>query len=180
MTKLITLLRNTRYKALYQCACGKYFSAYKYNVLSGHTKSCGCLGRSDVSRSRTYKAWINMKTRCLNPNTPFWKNYGGRGISIHQPWIESYEQFVNDMGPCPEKLTLDRIDVNGDYKPGNCRWATMRQQARNQRRNRLLSFAGKTQTLVEWATELQLKPNTLEYRILRGWPVEKALRKKAA
>src|SRR5690348_17067321 len=97
----------------------------------------------------TYRAWRRMRNRCGNPKE---KYYAGRGISICARWND-FGNFLADMGECAEGMTLDRIDTNGNYEPSNCRWATMKQQARNRRSNNRLTFNGRTQTIEEWADE---------------------------
>ncbi|WP_329326698.1 hypothetical protein [Streptomyces sp. NBC_01689] len=117
-----------------------------------------------------------MIQRTTNPNNTNYANYGGRGISVCSEWRVSFTAFARDMadGFSPE-LTLERIDVNGDYSPGNCRWATRKEQARNRRDNRLLVFRGHAKTLGEWAEVLGFNPDALETRLARGWSVERML-----
>ena len=124
-----------------------------------------------------YRAWDNMRTRCLNPNGPEFHNYGGRGIKVCPRWRDSFLAFLEDVGERPSpQHTLDRVDTNGDYEPSNVRWATRKEQARNQRKNRPLTFQGKTQPLAAWAEELGFKPNTLHRRIVtKGIPDSVAL-----
>lgn len=88
-----------------------------------------------VSNMPEYQAWYDMKHRCLNPNNTRYANYGGRGIVVCKEWLNSFENFLEDMGPRPSRRSLDRIDNNGNYEPGNCRWATDKQQAYNKRTN---------------------------------------------
>lgn len=116
-----------------------------------------------------------MRTRCLNPKSDQYPQYGGRGIKVAEAW-DSFEVFLADMGERPAGTTLDRWpDVNGDYRPGNCRWATMRQQENNKRNNVLLTHAGKTQTVAEWAREKGLIYQTIRARLRAGWSVAEAL-----
>lgn len=126
-------------------------------------------------RSATYKAWLAMKNRTTNRNDSHWKYYGARGISICTQWVNSFEQFLADMGECPDGLTLERIDNNGNYKPSNCRWATQKEQTRNQRRSRMLTFQSRTQCLGAWAEELGRGESMIRRRLNTGWPIEWAL-----
>jgi hypothetical protein len=115
-----------------------------------------------------------MNYRCYNPKSLAFKNYGGRGITVCDRWRYSYDHFVEDMGVSPEKMTLERIDVNGPYSKENCAWVSTKQQALNKRTSRLITHAGRTQTLTEWAEELHLNTDTL-YRRLKQTSVEAAL-----
>lgn len=122
----------------------------------------------------TYKTWRAMRSRCQNTDDKDYKNYGARGISVCLRW-EEFAAFVADMGVRPLDATIDRIDVNGNYEPSNCRWATAVEQSRNKRQNVMVSFNGKTQCIAAWADEIGLERKTLEYRIRAGWNAERAL-----
>lgn len=117
---------------------------------------------------REYRTWQAMKDRCLNPNNVGFLNYGGRGIKVHPAWIKSFDQFYRDMGKCPAGKTIDRKDNDGNYEPGNCRWANRKTQANNNSRNRLLTFDGRTQTAKQWQDELGILHCTLSDRSRRG------------
>lgn len=135
------------YKWLCICDCGKQISVYAFNLTSCTTKSCGCLRRENMTKhgmikSREYKTWESMKTRCLNKNSKDYKNYGGRGIIICDRWIHSFANFFADMGDKPEGLTLERINNNLGYSPENCKWATMKEQQKNKRNTRYVSMFG--------------------------------------
>jgi hypothetical protein len=132
-----------------RCDCGCEVDVLASNLLRGATMSCGCLikeklaqanlRRAEVGRvhgmygSPEYTTWASMIQRCQNSNNRRYKDYGGRGIKVCQRWLASFEEFFADMGKRPEATSIDRIDVNGDYEPGNCRWATAKQQASNKR-----------------------------------------------
>jgi hypothetical protein len=122
-----------------------------------------------------YGIWQSMKTRCFNPNRNDYHRYGGRGITVCESWRTNFKQFVADMGPRPEGHTLDRIDNNGHYCPENCQWSTYHFQNRNRRDTRFLTFQGKTQCIVDWSKDLNIKDSTIRDRLRRGWPVERAL-----
>ena len=124
----------------------------------------------------TYYAWRSMRSRCANPKNQSWANYGGRGIKVCDKWRDDYDAFVDDMGACPEGLTLDRIDVNGDYEPGNCRWVGWDVQAVNKRVNRFIEHDGLRLTLSQWAGRLGLSTDTLWRRLNHyNMPPAKAL-----
>lgn len=121
------------------------------------------------------KVWNNMKSRCLNPNHPRYKDWGGRGITISDDWLK-LENFYRDMGKRPSKHhTLERIDNNKGYSKENCYWATTKDQALNRRSNKHLTANGYTFTLLEWSEKLSINKVTLASRLRRGWSVEEAL-----
>lgn len=127
------------------------------------------------SYSRTYRSWSSMKQRCYNPKTTGYEYYGGRGVTVCAKWRGSFEAFLDDMGERPIGKTLDRINNDGPYEPGNCRWADKDTQSRNQSRSHYLTLNGETMVLEDWAERLGLWPRSLRGRLKRGWPLEKAL-----
>jgi hypothetical protein len=117
-----------------------------------------------------------MKTRCSNPSSEKWEDYGGRGIKVCDRWANSFESFFADMGEPPTaQHSIDRDNVNGDYEPGNCRWATPAQQARNRRNNRILKLGNKSQCVDQWAAETGIPKGTLHKRIILGWSDDQVL-----
>jgi len=123
-----------------RCDCGAVLDVSGDSLNGTNTRSCGCLKRDSggvrkhkMSRSRTYLAWSNAKARCSNPNHPSFSHYGARGIVMCERWRASFEAFLEDMGAVPDGLELDRIDNDGNYEHGNCRWATRSEQCRNKR-----------------------------------------------
>jgi len=129
--------------------------------------------------SKTYKSWIDMGQRCTNPKNPAYKNYGGRGITICERWLDKNNGFINfleDMGECPKGCEIDRINNNLGYCKENCRWVTRYIQSRNKRNNKLFTYKGKIQILKDWAVEYKIKYKTLWMRIYSlKWSIEKAL-----
>ncbi len=145
--------KNRKWKDLFLCFCGNEFITIAADVRSGRTKSCGCWKTSCVkinckthgkSKTPEHRAWLEMKRRCYNSNRPGWQNYGGRGIRVCDQWLNSFQQFLKDLGPKPDPTySLDRINNDGNYEPGNCRWANKQTQARNQRRHKGKTFNAK-------------------------------------
>jgi hypothetical protein len=170
---------------LCRCDCGASHTVSMGCLRQGDSRSCGCLQRElsakrltthGMSNSQEYKAWDMMRRRCSDRTNKSYRHYGGRGISVCSEWSDSFEAFYRDMGPRPSShLTLDRIDNNGNYEPGNCRWATYIQQARNGRHNRLLTFNGQTLCMAAWAEQIGLKLSVLKSRLHRGWTTDRAL-----
>lgn len=115
-----------------------------------------------------------MRQRCENPKDEHYPDYGGRGIRVCERW-QTYENFLEDMGAKPERMTLDRVRVEGHYEPGNCRWATVTEQNRNKRTNRMVTFRGETKCVAEWASAFGVSRNIILYRLDTGWSVEDAL-----
>lgn len=171
-------------KILCHCDCGKDKLVDARSVLLGMSKNCGCVkgkkaaerlhkhGRTDTTE---HVIWLNMRYRCCKPDHKAYKWYGARGIKVCDRWLDSFENFYADMGPRPEGLSLDRIDVNGDYEPSNCRWATAKEQARNSRWNRMVTIGGETKCIAAWMEHFGLSKSTYESRRRYGWPEEKAL-----
>lgn len=170
---------------LCRCDCGADTAVGARHLKSGVTQSCGCLHREImVARNSShglcelpeYSIWLGMRNRCNNPNEIGWKNYGGRGISVCERW-NSFENFLADMGNRPSSShSIDRFpNPNGNYEPSNCRWATDKDQARNTRRNRMLTAHGKTQCLAAWSEELVIPASRIIARLNRGWNDERAL-----
>lgn len=134
-------------------------------------------GDPRVSDCAEYRVWINMKSRCLNPRTPGFHNYGGRGITVCEEWMHSFDKFLADMGKRPGPgYSIDRCDVSGNYQPDNCRWATRKEQMRNVRFNRYVTVDGRTTTLAEAVEARGLVYSTVLHRLLRGDSDQEAFR----
>lgn len=173
--------KNYRNYWLCLCDCGNTTIVDYYKLLSGHTKSCGCL---QLEKSKThgktetvlYRRWTAIKSRCNYPNNKYYYNYGGRGIKLL--W-NSFEEFESDMGASfkPE-LSIDRIDNDGHYCKENCRWVDRQTQNYNKRNNHYLKYKNKTQTITEWAIQYKMNPGALTSRLRRGWSLKDALTRK--
>lgn len=172
-------------RANYRCSCGNTKVIWKNNVNSGHTKSCGCYRaectkkrstthghKAGGKRSKTYVTWVNMKSRCYNEKTKSYPDYGGRGIKVCRRWLNSFENFLADMGEPKRGETIERKRVNGNYCPSNCIWLPKSKQNSNKRNVKPITAFGKTQNLAEWARELGIGRPTLHYRLKRGVPPE--------
>lgn len=165
--RLVTLLclgrgRRNRIYWSCQCDCGSTAAVVDNNIRTGHTRSCGCLAQEHATKFRKthghakgykhtpeYSCWDAMKRRCLNPQHPDYRNYGARGISVCPEWASSFETFLTDVGYKPHShLTLDRIDNNGNYTPGNVRWTTRSENLRNRRPRS--QWSKKTRLLGKW------------------------------
>ena len=184
--------RLNRWMAVYRCDCGESFVMQCRS--EGWTKSCGCFAKETArnlltgnTHRRTHNAlgtpehesWKQMKGRCNSPGHTEFARYGGRGIMVCGRWM-SFENFLEDMGKRPFGMTLDRIDVNGNYCPENCKWSTAKEQARNKRNNVVLTIDGKSKTVAEWCENpAAAKDKTVYKRIKIGWPAREAVFGKA-
>lgn len=169
-------------RMLCECACGGSGAVQKYKLRSGGSKSCGCL-RLDVIRTRGgepsvsgYTNWRGMIQRCCDPGNSSFYKYGARGVTVCGVWRNSFPAFIAAMGPRPSPAySLDRHpNMNGNYEPGNVRWATLTQQARNKHSNRRVVFNGESIVVADLADRFALPPKTLLYRLNAGWSVERA------
>lgn len=177
-------------KWLCGCDCGETAVVRQKDLKSGNTSSCGCLHREATSaantrhgdcrpgrRSPLYKIWAGMLRRCNNSNEVAFPVYGGRGIKVCERW-HRYENFAEDMGGnFSATMSLDRVDNEKGYEPGNVRWATTTTQARNKRNNRRITFRGETRVMSEWAEVLNIPAGRVQRRLALGWAVEDALTK---
>lgn len=169
-----------------KCICGKEKVIRGEKLRSGNTRSCGCLQREvrgkakrkhGMTNSKLYTIWLNMKSRCRYPGNTMYHNYGGRGIKYCDEWndFEEFKTWAENAG-YKEGLSLERIDVDGNYEPENCKWIPISQQSLNQRRSHRVTAFGKTQTIKEWADESGIKYDTIERRInCYGWSPEEAV-----
>jgi hypothetical protein len=180
-----TRIRKARWDCV--CDCGVRTTVFGASLRRGLTTSCGCRKAEALERlqfktrhgatdSPAHRSWMSMRQRCLNSKNPAFHNYGGRGITICDRW-SSFENFLADMGQPPDGMEIERNNVNGNYEPGNCRWATPQEQANNKRATVRVTHEGRTQTIKQWACELGIKYHTLYRRIVIAcWPTERAMK----
>lgn len=176
-----------RWVCVVRCECGTVSVWQVYNLNTGH--SCGCINRANTTTRNTkhgegrrgkhsslFERWRSMKGRCANLND---KDYGGRGISVCQEWAESFEAFRSwaNANGYAENLEIDRIENNGNYEPGNCRWITRKKNSRNRRNKRTIAAFGEVKTLVEWTEDKRCSAGIKELwaRLNRGWDAERAI-----
>ena len=153
------------------CECGGTAVCRSSSLKDGYSQSCGCIIRKHgKTRTSEYNIWSSMIARCTNRKCHAYHRYGGRGITVCERWRTSFINFFSDMGPRPSlKYTLDRFpDNDGNYEPGNCRWATMKEQQRNRGNNHLITINGQTKCLNEWAEIVGLHRTAIERRIKKG------------
>jgi hypothetical protein len=164
---------------LCQCDCGLEVTIRSSSLKSGMTKSCGCY-RKEINHGKLntleYRSWAMMLTRCTSQNNHAYPDYGGRGISVAPQWYD-FKVFFSDMGVRPSKKhSLDRFpDNDGNYEPGNCRWATQKQQCRNTRQTVMVEVDGETIPLIDYCEKLNLPHSLIRARIWKGMPLEKAI-----
>lgn len=172
---------------LCRCTCGQTTLASAANLRRGSKKSCGCLKneltaarnlarrKHGMHGTRIYRIWAAMIKRTTSPNADNYQRYGGRGIQVCDQW-RTFENFYADMGPSyGDGLSIDRIDNDGHYEPGNVRWATPAEQTRNRSVSVWIEWRGHRLICTEWADQLGLGRGALRRRLLRGWPTERAL-----
>ena len=159
-----------------KCDCGNVVEVPAESLVNGASKSCGCYNREIITKhnksmTNLYQVWQCMKDRCFNPNHVQYKDYGGRGITVCDEWSDpdAFCEWALSNG-YSKGLSIDRIDVNGNYEPSNCRWATQKEQCRNRRNNAVLEYNGEKHCLTEWAEIVGTKASTLATRRKRGWP----------
>lgn len=168
----------------FRCDCGALKNIRAANVRRGLVVSCTCQRKRLLSEQRTkhgksksevYRIWVGIKDRCTNPNDPAYPRYGGRGIKVCERWINSFENFFEDMGDRPAGQSIERVDNDGDYDPSNCVWASRTVQNRNKSTNRLIAHAGAVRCLNDWAAITGINRDTLRSRLDKGWSAADAL-----
>lgn len=178
--------RNKKVYWLCRCNCGNLCEVPTGNLRSGNTTSCGCVHKELTSKlfkihgqndTRLYVIWCHIKQRCYNEHCKEHKYYGERNIKMCGAWLNDFMNFYNWAinNGYDDTLTIDRINVNGNYEPNNCRWITQKQQTRNRRSNVIFTYKCKTKCLADWCETLGLNRRTVYSRIYRNWSIEKAL-----
>lgn len=176
-------------RLLCRCDCGTVRSVARNNLRHGATLSCGCLSRETTAKVMTvlhrthgmkytpeYRVWTSLIHRCRRPQNRAYRNYGGRGIRVCDRWANSFEAFIEDVGCRPSPThSIDRIDNEGHYEPGNVRWATREEQATNRRTNLYLELNGERKTLSQWSRVCGINRVVIKQRLDSGWTLERAL-----
>ena len=178
----------TRMTWICQCSCGNTAIIIGDGLKHRGVRSCGCLKKDNLLQGRTihgaanrglctpeYRSWNHMKQRCQNRNAGGWHHYGGRGIAVCERWKYSFANFLEDMGPRPPGTSLDRIDNNGGYSKANCRWATIKTQLRNTRKNKIITTSAGSYCVAEWAERTGIPVKTLMERVNAKWSPEDCL-----
>ena len=178
------LTKDKKGQWLCRCSCGKerVIRASNLKRKIRPTQSCGCLLKETYiydpnanSNLPEYGIWKGMRTRCSDPTIKQWMDYGGRGIKVCPQWESNFSQFLSDVGRRPDpKMSLDRLDNNGNYEPGNVAWRTKKQQQNNMRSNARLTYKGETMTMTQWCERLGLNRTYVSHRLKRGKTVEEA------
>ena len=175
------------YYWLCKCDCGNEKIIRGSTLKNGATQSCGCKQKEiaiavntkhNKANTKLYKIFFSMKQRCLNSKNKAYKHYGARGINIYQDWLNNFENFYNWAinNGYKEGLSIDRIDVNGNYEPENCRWVTMNEQTKNTRHNKYITYNNQTKILSDWAREYGFSNRQIIIdRLKRGWSIKDAL-----
>lgn len=179
LTILSVKLNNGRSWATCLCSCGVKTVKRLDCIKSGGTKSCGHLLATTNNQSATsmYRIYASMKQRCVDPNATYFYRYGGRGIKVCKRWLDSFNNFQQDMGERPEGMTLERIDNDGDYEPSNCRWATRKEQANNRKSNVFYDINGERLTLGMIGEKYNINVKRVRNAMYRGFTINEALRK---
>lgn len=172
--------RNTYWLCV--CECGNLVEVQGSTLKNGRSKSCGCLLKDTNTKHGKahiplYNVWVSMKQRCYNKCNKRYENYGQRGIAVYDEWKDDFQAFYDwaMSHGYKEGLQIDRIDVNGNYEPNNCRWVDVKTQQRNKSNNKLYTINGVTHCLSEWCETFNLKYDTVHMRLYRGWSIERAL-----
>lgn len=169
------------------CSCGNKHEVLRNNLLSGNVQSCGCLKHDTkpnlshgMKGTRIYRIWSGIKTRCLNENDKAYQNYGGRGIKLYKDWeeFEKFWEWAQKTG-YNDNLTIERMNVNGNYEPNNCTWITLSEQANNRTNTVSITLNGITKTAKEWSKITKIEYPTIMARLKRGWSEEKTLTTKS-
>lgn len=162
------------------CDCGEVRTIGGTELSQGNSTSCGCLRKERFTKfatkhgyavpgsvSKEYRVWCSMKRRCYSKKDKSYPRYGGRGITVCDRWKDSFQNFIDDMGDCPPKMSIERKNNSQGYSPKNCEWADAVAQANNKRNNRIVTINGKAMTVAQWARSIGIKLGTAHMRLYR-------------